>query len=125
MAFTQPSIFDGDMNVSDNSGFHMIAALKDNIKQNLKMLILTKPGERVMDPNFGVGIERYLFEMVGNEVYAEIDSKIREQVSLYMPYINIQRVQFARDTNNENRINLSITYNVPRISLSDLLILLL
>lgn len=125
MAFTQPSIFDGDMNVSDNSGFHMIAALKDNIKQNLKMLILTKPGERVMDPNFGVGIERYLFEMAGNEVYAEIDSKIREQVSLYMPYINIQRVQFARDTNNENRINLSITYNVPRISLSDLLILLL
>lgn len=125
MAFIQPSIIDGDLNVSDNSGFHMISSLKGNIKQNLKMLILTSPGERVMDPNFGVGAKRYLFEMVGEEVYAQIDSKIREQVSLYLPYVSIQRVQFSRDSNNGNRINLSITYSVPRISLTDLLNVLL
>ena len=29
------------------------------IKQNLKMLILTNPGERVMDPEFGVGIKQF------------------------------------------------------------------
>jgi len=125
MAFIQPSIIDGDLNVSDNSGFHMISSLKGNIKQNLKMLILTSPGERVMDPNFGVGAKRYLFEMAGEEVYAQIDSKIREQVSLYLPYVSIQRVQFSRDSNNGNRINLSITYSVPRISLTDLLNVLL
>ena len=125
MAFIQPSIIDGDLNVSDNSGFHMISSLKGNIKQNLKMLILTSPGERVMDPNFGVGAKRYLFEMVGEEVYAQIDSKIREQVSLYLPYVSIQRVQFSRDSNNGNRINLSVTYSVPRISLTDLLNVLL
>ena len=82
MAFTQPLIIDGDLNVSDNSGFHMIDSLKVNIKQNLKMLILTNPGERVMTPNFGVGIRKYLFEVVSDEVYAEIDSKIKQQVSL-------------------------------------------
>ena len=31
-------------------------------KQNLKNLILTQPGERVMDPFFGVGIRSFLFE---------------------------------------------------------------
>ena len=122
MFSTQPFVFDGDLNVSDNSGFHMVTTLKDNIKQNLKMLILTNPGERVMDPNFGVGIRRYLFEVVSDEVYAEIDSKIKQQVSLYLPYLKITRVQFARDPNNENRINLKIVYSVPRLSLFDELI---
>ena len=119
MAFTQPLIIDGDLNVSDNSGFHMIDSLKVNIKQNLKMLILTNPGERVMTPNFGVGIRKYLFEVVSDEVYAEIDSKIKQQVSLYMPYLKITRVQFDRDANNENRINMKIVYSVPRLSLFD------
>ena len=30
--------------------------------QNLKMIVLTSPGERVMDSSFGVGIRSYLFE---------------------------------------------------------------
>lgn len=120
MAFTQPLVFDGDLNVSDNSGFHMIDSLKTNVKQNLKMLLLTNPGERVFDPNFGVGIRQYLFEMVGqDDVYAEIDSKIKQQVALYMPYLKITRVQFNKDLSNENKINIKLVYSVPRISLFD------
>ena len=35
------------------------------VKQNFKMLLLTNPGERIMNPDFGVGLRRYLFEMNG------------------------------------------------------------
>jgi phage baseplate assembly protein W len=98
----------------------MIDSLKTNVKQNLKMLLLTNPGERVFDPNFGVGIRQYLFEMVGqDDVYAEIDSKIKQQVALYMPYLKITRVQFNKDLSNENKINIKLVYSVPRISLFD------
>ena len=38
----------------------------DSIKQNVKMVVLTSPGERVMDPSFGVGIRKYLFETSPN-----------------------------------------------------------
>lgn len=120
MAFYGPNVFYGILNGSDNGGFEMIASLKMMIKQNLKMLLLTNPGERVFDPNFGVGIRRYLFEMSGqDDVYAEIDSRIRQQVGLYMPYLKITRVQFNKDLNNENKININLVYSVPRISLND------
>ena len=120
MAFYGPDVFYGVLNGSDNGGFEMIASLKMMIKQNLKMLLLTNPGERVFDPNFGVGIRRYLFEMSGqDDVYAEIDSRIRQQVGLYMPYLKITRVQFNKDLNNENKININLVYSVPRISLND------
>ena len=119
----QASVTSGDLEESSESGFKQIDTLRDNIKQNLKMLILTNPGERVMDPNFGVGVSRYLFEMIeDNSVYADIDSKIREQVSLYLPYITIQRVEFLSENRNRNKINLKITYSVPRISLNDQLV---
>ena len=32
------------------------------MEQNLKNLVLTSPGERVMDPLFGVGLKNFLFE---------------------------------------------------------------
>ena len=119
----QVSVTSGDLEESSESGFKQIDTLRDNIKQNLKMLVLTNPGERVMDPNFGVGVGRYLFEMIeDNSVFSDIDSRIREQVSLYLPYVNIQRVEFLSEIRNRNKINLKITYSVPRISLNDQLV---
>ena len=35
-------------------GFGMITAIRGAIKQNLKMLILTEPGERIMEPLLGL-----------------------------------------------------------------------
>ena len=43
-------------------GFALNKTVLDSIKQNVKMVVLTSPGERVMDPAFGVGVRRYLFE---------------------------------------------------------------
>ena len=44
-------------------GFALIKNFENMIKQNLKMLVLTSPGERIMIPDFGVGLRRYLFEL--------------------------------------------------------------
>jgi len=118
----QPLVIDGKLERSTEDGFALVKSLKLNIKQNLKMLLLTSPGERPMSPRFGVGMRRYLFEMQSDEVFAAIDSKIREQVSIYLPYIKIQRVQFDKSNIDKNQIKLKLTYSVPRISLNDVLV---
>ena len=38
--------------------YQLNKTLKDVVRQNLKMLILTAPGERIMVPEFGVGLHR-------------------------------------------------------------------
>lgn len=102
-------------------GFALVKSLRANIKQNLKMLILTSPGERVMQPKFGVGIKKYLFEMANESVFSEADSLIREQVAIYLPYVKIKNVQFYSEEMDQNKISLKITYSVPRLALSDAL----
>jgi len=63
--------------------------------QNLKMLVLTNPGERMMDPSFGVGIRQFIFENPGPTVYGELRSRIQRQAKRYLSYINIDGVEFS------------------------------
>jgi hypothetical protein len=127
MSFQPKISMDSDLenNVAGNSGYLLVKDIRQNIKQNLKMIVLTNPGERVMDANFGVGLRRFLFEMVDNEVFSRIDSTIRDQVKIYLPYINIDRVRFQEFDEHPNSIKMSIQYSVPRLSLNDVLTVLL
>ncbi len=45
----------------DENGYQLIQTAIGVVKQNLRMLLLTNPGERIMMPDFGVGIKTYLF----------------------------------------------------------------
>jgi len=110
-----PVVLDG------TDGFGTITSIRDMVKQNLKMLILTNPGERVMEPEFGVGITQYLFQNFSDNVYAEIDNKIRQQVSDYMPMITIEEVNFYRLEPDSNKISLRLAYSMPSIAASDLI----
>ncbi|MAG27520.1 hypothetical protein CMI47_18455 [Candidatus Pacearchaeota archaeon] len=103
------------------NGFHMIRSLKKLFKQNLKMLVLTNPGERVMDPNFGVGLKSYLFENFGQDTTSRIDGKIREQVRIYIPAIRIQNIFFGNTDADQNSLGIQIRYSIPGLSQSDLL----
>ena len=79
--------------------------------QNLKMLILTAPGERIMDPQFGVGLRNYIFEFNGEATYSAIASRILSQVKTYLPYLGIDDIQFAIPEDNPDLYphNLSVT----------------
>jgi hypothetical protein len=44
-------------------------------EQNLKMVILTAPGERIMFPEFGVGVRNYLFEQNNSGLIGNLVSK--------------------------------------------------
>ncbi|MAH44368.1 hypothetical protein CMI37_00970 [Candidatus Pacearchaeota archaeon] len=106
---------------NDVNGYTVIDDFKTLIKQNLKMLILTAPGERVMTPNFGVGVRNYLFQNVGSEVFSEIENKIREQVKRYLSGVTILQVKFDSTGIDRNTLGLSIFYSVSDIGITDLL----
>jgi hypothetical protein len=102
-------------------GYTLIKKFETMIKQNFKMLILTVPGEKVMEPTYGVGMKTYLFNNFNDNTYTEIDSKIREQVRAYMPFIKIQEISFGSSSQDMNLLGVSIRYSIPRIGVTDLL----
>jgi|MDSW01.1.fsa_nt_gb phage baseplate assembly protein W len=111
------------LTLDDTDGFTMLSDLKTLLRQNLKMLILTAPGERIMEPDFGAGLRNYLFTNYGEDVPVVIDRKIREQVRVYMPIINLIDIQFDTSTaaQDTNSLGIRIIYSVPDVGVEDLL----
>jgi len=93
------------LKVDSSNGFSNNQTISEVALQNLKMLVLTSPGERIMDPNFGVGMRNYVFEQNNLSTYASIREKIRKQVQEYLPYIDIVDVLFETEQNNNEIIS--------------------
>ena len=104
-------------------GYPLVKTTKSAATQHLKMLLLTAPGERMMDPAFGVGLRNFLFEQKNDTVYANMVAKIREQVSIYTPYINIVDVLIQdpslQSTISENNLVVRIVYSIPSLDTQD------
>tara|TARA_R110000824_G_scaffold199827_1_gene383818 strand:+ start:23 stop:391 length:369 start_codon:yes stop_codon:yes gene_type:complete len=106
---------------SSIDGFVMNKSIISVIRQNLKMLVLTIPGERVMEPNYGVGLKRYLFENFSSTTSARISNNIREQVKVYMPAVKISNIIANTDSQDANTLLVVIKYSVAGITTNDLL----
>jgi phage baseplate assembly protein W len=102
-------------------GFVMIKKFKTLVRQNLKMLILTVPGERIMDPEFGVGLKTYLFQNFHEGTLAEIDAKVREQAAKYLPVVSIIGLSFDQSRIDTNQLGIAIKFTIPNIGATDLL----
>ena len=109
------------LRLSDRDGFVMIKSFHKLVKQNFKMLMLTIPGERIMEPEYGVGLKQYLFENYHSNVYGEIERKIREQVKIYIPAITIDAIHFNTSSPDTSTLGISINYSIPQLSIHDLL----
>ena len=95
------------------------------IKQNLKMILLTNPGERIMIPDFGVGLPKYIFELeTDDDIYDELIDIIREQVSIYLPVIEVNDIQAEPDP-DQSYLKVMIDYTIDFLEIKDRLQLLL
>ena len=100
------------------NGLSLTRNLAENTKQNIKNVILTSPGERVMIPDFGVGIRRFLFENDTPEASAELRSRILTQLATYMPSVVVKELEVFTV---EQVLNIKLVYFISGILSNDVL----
>jgi len=105
------------------NGYSLNKTYRSMIQQNVKMLLLTAPGERIMDPSFGVGLKTHLFNQNNTDSQAVIEAEIREQISKYMPFVKVVKISFENSDTSENLDNsllmVRFEYAVPSIGVLD------
>tara|TARA_R110002020_G_scaffold127845_1_gene286634 strand:+ start:1019 stop:1417 length:399 start_codon:yes stop_codon:yes gene_type:complete len=112
---------------NEASFYKLNKTIRENIKQKVKMLFLTAPGERIMVPHYGIGLSSYLFE---NDPEVEIIEQVQEQVSLYLKDISIVSLEvkkgdmksFSR-SGQKNTLSVNFTYLITGVDLVDSLTL--
>ncbi len=89
---------------------------KDSIKSNLTHILLTRKGERYMNPDFGTNLLRFLFEPVDDITLVSIKDELREVVSKYLPNVTIINLDVEENAINEYSYKIVLTYRINNIA---------
>ena len=90
------------------------------VRENIKTLLLTTKGERVMHNNLGTNIpvlQGQLFEPITREeTFANIRLEIESAIETYLPYIRILNIQMITQEEEpvlgNNKIKINMTYSI-------------
>lgn len=82
---------------------------KDHAKSKLINVLLTVPGERINQPNFGVGLKERIFDPNTEDIQDSLRSSITSQIGIYVPEITVENITFKEE---DHILYLSIIYKV-------------
>jgi len=91
--------------------FRQSKTIQEQVKSNIKNLLLTSKGERVFQPDFGCDLKNVVFEQIDIQSLDEVDESIREALSTWLPYVNINDLILVQDESNPNEITISLEYS--------------
>ena len=104
---------------SDVGGFKLNYVTEDQIHDNLKNLLLTMKGERLMHPTFGSNIYNLMFEPgIEEDIQVKALNTIQDTVSEWMNFVTIKDVKV---TMNDNTLNILVSYEVKELDIAKIL----
>jgi len=88
----------------------------EEAKSNMINLLLTRKGERPMQPNFGTNIYNYLFDQITGDLANIIEQEITSAVSTWLPYVELIKVEVDAGSTNmdRNRIDIMVDFGLRR-----------
>ena len=109
------------LQLDDTYGYEGVKNLKELSRFHLTNLILTNPGEKISDANYGVGVKQFLFENATQDIFENIRSRIKSQINSKLGYITLIGVNVGMLQNYDHVLNIRITYSVQNANLQDVL----
>ena len=88
----------------------------DAIKNNIKLLLQTEQGERVFQPNLGMGLKRFVFEQITEDTTIDIENNIVDVFETWLPFVDLKDIQINIDSENQtnNKIGINITFSINK-----------
>ena len=96
-----------------------LIALKNEsaIARSVRNIVLTLPGEKFFNPNFGSKVSKSLFENVDEISASIINDEIRNSIANYEPRVNLIDVQVNPDYDNGS-FDVFVIYRIVGIDVS-------
>lgn len=97
-----------------NGYFGVTYENSEQVKHNLKNLLLTRKGERLMQPDLGTSLHEKVFEPNTATLALEIEDEIKSAIEKWLPYVVIHEI--VVDRRNEyidaNKVLVDIKYSL-------------
>ena len=84
----------------------------DQIRSNLKNLLLTKKGERIFQPEFGSGLHDLLFNPATEKFEEDLENTINDAVAKWLPYVIVEdiNIDISKEQTDNNQAKVSLKF---------------
>jgi uncharacterized protein len=84
----------------------------DNVRDSIRVILGTDPGERVMLPSFGAGLRGFLHEPNVSSTHRLIEERVAHALRRWEPRIRVEQIHVSGDPEERDRANVTVTYTL-------------
>jgi len=89
---------------------------------NLKNLLLTRKGERPLQPEFGADVYSLLFEQIEPNLASNLDESLRADIEYWLPYIIIDDINIEV-IEDRNYVRIELSFRVTQNGANEQIVL--
>lgn len=98
----------------DTNGELRYPGLEESIRQQIRVILLTRPGEQLMRPMYGAGIGTFLHEPNTLETRRAVRDRVKGALEQWEPRISLDRVEVWEVDDRPTQVRVEIVYRVVR-----------
>src|SRR3954451_11768243 len=102
------------VDIDPRTGHVAFAEYEEDIRQSIRIILETAPGERVMRPDFGCGIHELVFEAVDSKTLQRIRSEVEEALRRYEARVDVLGVTVDENATSEGVLWVELEYRVRK-----------
>ena len=95
--------------VNPITGRIAMSEYEEDIKESIRIILATAPGERVMRPDFGCGIHDLVFSAISRVTVGLFESRIREAITKWEPRVDILRLDISTRDAANGKLEINLT----------------
>lgn len=95
----------------DTANVIMVSGQQD-IEESLKILLSTRPGERIMQPDYGCNLDRLMFEPMDVTLKAYVEDVVKTAILYHEPRIDPSKVMIDTSNEAEGWLNVIVEYTI-------------
>jgi len=107
--FSNPGIFSSTYNT------------QEAVKNNMINYFLTEPGELPLNPSFGGGLRKFLFDQISPPTVEGLRSYMQNKLKNVFPMVEIDSLEVLTNQQDYNSITIQLKYYIPNSNISGVL----
>jgi uncharacterized protein len=85
---------------------------REDIERSLEILLSTRPGERVMQPDYGCNLDRLLFEPIDTSLKTYMEEMVKTAILYYEPRITVNAIGITETDEFSGQVRLAVDYTI-------------
>lgn len=100
--------------VPDEHGRLEWPTLEQSVADHIRVVLATRPGEQLMRPRFGAGLDRFVHAQNTLTVRRRIHDLVAESLGRWAPRVDVERVEVAEVAGEPTRVRVEVVYRIKR-----------